>query len=230
MPSPRKSTRSAAPPIPEAVERLDFSVLEPEKRARAKGLVKELIELDRMRGRPSDPQTIAHAIDLGIFAEPAEAEIIAHRLLPDYKSGTGRELAAAKERIGRVVATLLSAQAEVRKVIDALHTGHSGPAGEPPCLELREVAEVAAVEPGRYHLDLSLVVGRGPGVFFTRAADDLAVEIFWATETEDQLGDMIRRLTELAARDERIELLHRRAALVETLSPGARDPRKGRAA
>lgn len=222
MPSPRKSTRSTAPPVPENPEALDFSVLNQEELARAKAIVEELIQLDIRRGQPIASQTLAHAIGLGIFAAPAEAEVLANRLFPDYKPGTGRELSAAKERIGRLASTLLGVQAEVRKIIAALHTGHAGPAGEPPTLEIREAAEVAAVEPGRYHLDVSLVARSGPGVFFTRPSDDLAVEIFWATETEDQLGDMIRRLTELASRDEHLELLHRRSAFVEALSPGAR--------
>ena len=47
-------------------------------------------------------------------------------------------------------------------------------------------------------------------------------QVYQALETEDQLGDMIRRLTELASRDEHLELLHRRSAFVEALSPGAR--------
>lgn len=231
MPSPRKSTNPVTQRSPAATPASELVLLAAPQRAILRGKLGELVRSYRQAGRPIDPQTIEYAVALGIFASPADAAAIATRLLPDSSTEQARELAAAKDRIGRLAATLRAARAEVGKIVAALHKTDSGTAGEPPYLECQDANQVAALKPGRRHLDLTgALTGSGPGWAFTSPADDLAAELQWATETEDQLADMVSRLSELAARDERRELLQRRALLTGRLSPATNSAPKSSAA
>ena len=219
MPSPKKSTRTEPRPPSEGPDPRDLALLSDPQRKLARANVLELVTLYLQEGRALPQQTRDYAIALGIFATPAEADRISEQLLPDLNCDQVRELAAAKERIGRLASILSAARAEVRSIVATLHGGRAGKTGEPPFRECRDAGQVAKLSPGRHHLDLSgALAGRGQGWIFTSPGDDLAAELSWATEAEDQLAEMETRLAALAKREEGGELLQRRRLLTGRLS------------
>jgi hypothetical protein len=199
-------------------------------RERLRETLEQCVEAYNSAGIGLPPEVTKRAVARGIRSASRvfpvdEAERIAAKLFPDIQPGQARDLASAKARVGRLVAVLLGAQAEARSIVDALHHGHATPTGEPDYIERSTPEEVAELEPGRYCLSVSFTWLARSGLslanLFSRSGDDLAAEIWWATDVDDQLSDMIRRLGELAVRDEQRKLRRRRNLIVEYLSPGS---------
>ena len=231
MPSPKKSTRTESAPVLEGPDPRDLALLSAPERNLARAKTLELVTLYRQAGRELPEQTRQYAVALGVLTTPAEAHRIAEQLLPDLEPDQVAKIASTKERIGRLAAILSVARAEVRSIQSSLHGGRSGKAGEPPFLECRDAEQVAKLRPGRRHLDLAGALhGAGPGWIFTSPGDDLAAELFWATEAEDQLAEMETRLAALAKRDEAAELEQRRTLLAGRLSQAEPAERKATAA
>ena len=231
MPSPKKSTRTESRPASEGPDPRDLALLSAPQRKLARDKLLEVVKAYRQAGRALPEQTREYAVALGILTTPAEAERIAEQLLPDLASEQVTKLAATKERIGRLAGILSVARAEVRSILATLRGGRSRREVEPPSVECRDAEQVAKLRPGSRLLHLSgALAGCGPAWVFTSPTDDLAAELFWATETDDQLAEMETRLAALAKRDEGGELLQRRTLLAGRLSHEATAGAKASAA
>lgn len=131
---------------------------------------------------------------------PTDPETLAARLVSDLSPDQELQLAVAKKGIGKIVAMLRVTHTAAREFIDALRPVEPRFYNRPSLATLRRLGPGVCIEFGNCAI-------------FTNPAHDLATEIFWAIDTEDQLASMINSLTPLVSRDEQQEIARRRSAL-----------------